>query len=428
MRHSIYTALIASASLLTLAGCDKESNFQFDAEKGRLDCNALSVDFIRTGTRAGVETGDFQVNFIDTKTNTTVESYKYSEMPEYVALPEGDYRAEAVYGDGTLAAEWENPYYKGSSSFSIQPGKITKDVAPIKCTLKNMKVDVEVADETGMDIVGEDVCVTVTAGRASLEFKEEYVDSTGYFKYVEGSRTIVAEFSGTVDDMKISDVRKTYDNAAPGNAYRIIFHVNRPDNTDPGSITTANGEITIDATIQIIPVTEEVDPDSEQKYLEDDMRPTQDPNVDPNPGVDPDPGTEPSGEGPHIEILSEGIVLDQQCEIDGSSRLAFNVTSETGITDFLIVIDSTTLTAEELEGVGLQADLDLVNATGDLQETLEELGFPTGDKVRGQTLCEFDISDFLPLLTLLGEGTHKFNLTITDAGGTTKATIWLHNE
>lgn len=427
MRNLIYTALIAMASMLTLAGCDKESNFQFDAEKGRIDCNAISVDYIRTGTRAGVETGDFRVNFIDTKTNTTIESFLYSEMPEYVALPAGDYRAEAVYGDGTAAAEWENPYYKGSSSFSIEAGKITKEIAPIKCSLKNMKVDVEVADETGMDIVGKDVCVTVTAGRSSLEFKEEYVDSTGYFKYVEGSRTIVAEFSGTVDDMMINDVRKTYDNAAPGNAYRIIFHINRPDNTDPGSITTVNGEITIDATIQIINVEEEVDPDSEQPYLEDDMRPTQDPNVDPNPGTDPDPGTDPSDNGPHIEIKSPGIVLDQECEIDGSSTLAFDVTSETGITDFVIDIDSTTLTPEELEGVGLQAHLDLVNAEGDLKDALEGLGFPTGDKVEGQTKCEFDISGFMPLLTVLGEGTHKFKLSITDAGGTTKATIWLHN-
>lgn len=425
-RLKIQSTLLATTAILSLTCCNKESDFLFDAKTGELDCQSLSVDYIRT-RGADVDVSDFTVNFIDTKSDETVKSYRYADMPEFVALPIGDYKAEAEYGDGSVNAAWENPHYLGSTGFSIEPGKVTTDLDPIKCSLHNMKIDVDVADETGMDIVGEDVCVKVSAGRSNLDYTQEHLHQTGYFKYIEGSRTIVAEFSGTVDGMNISNVRKVYDNAAAGNAYKIVFHVNRPDNTDPGSIGTVGGEISIDATITVIDVTEEVDPGNEDNYLEDDMRPGEDPGKDPDPGTDPNPGTDPKEGGPAIHPETEGLEVDTPFTIFEGATCKFSVSSDSGITAFTINIESDTLTSDTLEGVGLAADLDLINPGG-FADSLSGLGFPVGSEVLNQKECHFDISDFLPLLQVLGPGNHKFNLDITDGEGNTKGTIWLVTE
>ena len=86
-------------------------------------------------------------------------------------------------------------------------------------------------------------------------------------------------------------------------------------------------------------------------------------------------------------------------------------------------IDSEKLSPEELAGVGLAAKLDLVNP-GSLEGALSGLGFPVN--VGGMKNVSFNITGFLPMLNALGEGTHNFILTVTDANGTTVKTLTLH--
>ena len=77
--------------------------------------------------------------------------------------------------------------------------------------------------------------------------------------------------------------------------------------------------------------------------------------------------------------------------------------------------------------MGLASHLDLVNP-GDLKTAIEGLGFPTGSNVLNQPKVTFDISDFMPLLGLLGAGTHNFIIKATDAQGTTTETLILVTE
>ncbi|MDE7096554.1 MAG: hypothetical protein K2O47_03580, partial [Muribaculaceae bacterium] len=179
---------------------------------------------------------------------------------------------------------------------------------------------------------------------------------------------------------------------------------------------------------------EAVEPADE--ILVDDMRPVEGPADDPDkddpnkkdPNED-DPNKDPKPEknAPTISPTSKGLELGVCYDVAEGSSVAFTVTSETGITEFKINIDSTTLTKEELEDVGLSADLDLINP-GEFEEPLTNLGFQTGDAVKGQTECKFDISGFVPMLMMLGPGEHKFNITVSDANGTANGTIWLKNE
>lgn len=199
MRHTIYKGIVSATAILMLAGCDKESSFLTDTENGQLDCKALNVGYINGQTRAtGVDINDFTVNFINTSTGKTERSFKYSEMPEIVTLPVGDYKAEALFGDNPVA-DWDAPYYLGNSEFSIQAGKITDDIKPVECTLSNIRISVNV-DDLGLGILGDDVKIVVRAGNeGELTFDKTTSGKSGYFRYVENSNTITAVFSGTVD-------------------------------------------------------------------------------------------------------------------------------------------------------------------------------------------------------------------------------------
>lgn len=416
---------------MSLAGCDKETQFRMNPGEGQLNCESLSVDYINRGkTRADVKVGDFTVNFVNTTTNEVARSFKYSEMPEIVALPVGSYRAEAEYGDNPIA-EWEDPYYTGNTTFGIEEGKITDDIAPIECTLSNIKVKVNVND-LGLGILEDDIRVIVSAGEeGELVYNASTNDKAGYFRFVEGSHTIVAEFIGTVDGVEV-DQTVSYDDVVEGRSYNLNFEINRPDNMDPGSIVITDSGITLDATITIVDETHEVDPNEpDDDILKDDMRP-----VEGGSETGEEPGDDPAGKGPEIipygfelgvpyHITAEKIT-DEEGNEQYVTPVKFTVTSETGFTEFKINIDSTTLTPDELNGAGLGADLDLINP-GEFEEGLSGLGFPVKDEVDGQTECNFDISGFIPLLNILGSGTHKFNLTVSDSNGTTKGTVWLEN-
>lgn len=423
MRHNIYSILLAASAICALPSCDKESAFSMKPGEGQLNCDALSVDYINRGrnTRAAnVEIGDFNVNFVNTDTEEVERSFKYSEMPEIVALPAGTYRAEAEYGGNPIAA-WEDPYYTGNSTFGIEVGKVTNDVDPIECTLSNIKVSVYVND-LGQDLLGDDVKVIVKAGsEGELTYDASTNNKAGYFRYVDGSKTIAAEFVGTVDGVEV-DQTVLYDDVEEGNSYTLNFQINRPDNMNPGSITITDSGITLDATITKVDETKKVDPNEpDEDLIKDDMRPSEGGN-----GEEPGPGTDPVNQGPTVNPTSEGLELNKVLDVANGGEVKFNVSSETGITEFKININSTTLTPDELESVGLSADLDLVNP-GDFEESLNKLGFPTGDDVVGKTSIDFDISQFIPLLNMLGSGEHTFTLTVSDANGTTTAKIILKN-
>lgn len=435
--NKIYST-IALAAVLGLTACEKESSFLFNEGEGQLNCETLSVDYINSGREVragGVNVNDFDVNFVKVENGveTTVKSYSYGEMPQVVSLPKGNYKAVASYGDNPIAA-WESPYYLGNTSFVIKEGEITNDVDPVECQLSNIRISVNI-DDLGLGLLGPDVKVVVTAGNEGmLTYTESTNHTPGYFRYINGSQTIVASFSGTVDGVYVDNVRRYYDNANAGNAYGVTFTVTKPDNVEPGNINITDGGIQIDATITVVDQNQVVKPGEQEEILEDDMRPEEEPQIPENPenpddpGTEPDPGTDPEPvvKGPKIIATAPGLKLNQRYELVSSEAtpVSFKVTSETGISEFKIIIESNKLTPDELKGVGLTDELDLINP-GTYAEALTGLGFKNGDEVLGKKECSFDISNFVPLLMALGTGEHKFIITVGDSEGTTTDTLWL---
>lgn len=290
MKNKIYTISAAVVVLVGMSACDKENSFDFKDGEGLLNCESLSVDYVGSNSqvRAGnIDIDNFNVYFVNEK-NEMVKEFIYSQMPALVSLPTGSYKIVADYGDNPVQG-WDAPYYYGisESSFVIDADKITDNVAPVVCKLNNIKITVNI-DDNGLGLIGEDAMVAVSVGDGGQLTYAKGETKTGYFKYAEGSNTITATFSGTVNGEKIEGVSKTYTNAAPGNAYTIDFTVVKPENKDDGSIIIGGGSesgIDIDATITIIDENYQAEnPDKPYDTVIEDMisRPTGEPDDEGN--------------------------------------------------------------------------------------------------------------------------------------------------
>ncbi len=435
----ITNIFVSTALAIGAVSCASEAPFNAGEEAngyGRVLTSSLAVQVQEAQTRAeNVDVKDFTVKFFKTTDNETpVQQYTYKDMPEIVTLPAGaDYKVIADfggnYGEGKSAA-FNAPYYYGESNeFTVSVDKIVDNLDPIKCKLSNVKVSVNF-DEALVNAMTETSMVTVEVGEnGSLDFTKKTTDN-GYFAYVEGSTTLTATFVGSIDEVETKEI-KTYKDVKPGTHYKITFRLHKPDPTGTGNVTTGDDEessIAVDAAVEISDLGGEdgydVTPDEEILLDDESERPTEDedPNTPDDPNNPDDPNTPPVSSGGPVITAKEPINLDDWNDVVDGLVCELHVVSETGITKFEVDIDSTTLTPEELEGVNLDAHLDLVDS-GDMAEVLTGLGLPAN--VGGMKEVDFSITGFLPMLSVLGPGEHKFILTVADDSGETVRTLKL---
>lgn len=429
----IVAMMFAALVAVGMTSCDKENPFEpnpgGDAE-GQVSFKKMMVEVQNeenivnapAATRAAVDVNSFIVTVTDTRTLTAAWTGTYGEMPEVMTLPVGSYEVK-VNSAYNPDADWESPYFEGSQSFAITDGAITV-VDPVVCKLANVKVTV-IFDPKLKAKMGDDCKVTVVAcERGRLEYGKEETRS-GYFKYiaVEGNQpTLIATFSGTVDENQEDNFR-TYTELKPGNHYKITYTLKGVEPDVPDQTGTVNPGVYVDATVTNVDMTIDVDPGED--ILPDDGRPGEDSDDPVNPPVIPDDPDAPAptisaNEGIQLGTYPDGIVPNVYTS---GMQVEISVHSEAtgGITGFEVDIISDTLTPSELEAVGLTDHLDLVNP-GQFAESLSGLGFPVN--VGGQNdPSVMKLTDFMPLLSVLGPGTSNFVLKVTDANGTTTKTL-----
>lgn len=428
-----YINILLSALFLTLLGaCSKET--PFDNEEplsyGMLRTSALDVSLNSEYGPRNVKNrqlrsqaphvDDFYVEFFKDGNSEPEAAYKYSDMPEIVTLPVGNYIARASHGSNPEAA-WEEPYYMGeSSSFEIVADQITDVVEPIVCKFANVRVSIDFDPKLKL-AMGPDCKVTVVVGeKGSLDFTVNDVERSGYFAFVENSTTLAAHFSGTVDGAPASET-KAYKDVKPGTHYKITFRLHDAGEEDPGSIG-GDDIIVVDASLAEEDMNASVD--SGETVITDDMRPQEE---EPDQPDVPNPPTQ-DGDGPSITAKAP-INIDSDNKLVEGMEVVLNIHSDSGIKSFTVRIDSNILTPGELAQVGLPATLDLVNPDPEYASVLDDLGFPTyvGDKKD----VEFDMSEFVPVIIAVSgdkKGIHNFILTVSDASGTTVKTLKLYND
>ena len=350
-----------------------------------------------------VDTGDFTVQIYPAQGNDTLE-WKYREMPEIVTLQVGEYNL-AVFSHEVQPAEWEHPYYYADKAFTIEENRVTQ-LDTVVCTLQNIKVTVTYSEDL-KSFMGDDCQVTVDIGSGSLDFSQTETRA-GYFRSDSESNLLIATFTGTIDGYEEVN-RIQVDNVKAGEWRKIHYDIKRPE---PGSET---GGVTPSVTLDASCVT-----------IDHEGHVTIDEEIIPDPSDPGTPDPEPSGAP---QITSETIALGTPVTVTEGMQVVVDIisTDKDGLTQLTVDIESPTLTPEELSGMGLSAHLDLVNP-GALKEAIEGLGFPTEGNVLHQPKVTFDISQFMPLLGLLGAGTHNFIITATDAQGTTTESLILVTE
>lgn len=415
----LYIFTLAAAAMIA-TGCSKEDPFtgSTDEAEGQILKSAIAVDMkvdetVRKNirTRADVSLDDFTVIFTKPGSETPVKKYKYSDMPDVVTLPAGDYTCTATYGENRIA-EWESPYFLGvSDSFTVNPYEITSYVAPIECRLNNIKVTVEF-DPLLKSRMSQDSYVEVKVGANSgLNFTltETEAGKAGYFMHTAES-TLVATFNGKIDGVNAVETKSMKD-VAKGNHYKITFKLHEHSGDPTGD---SDAEIKIDANVTVTDIERNVDI-ADEPLLDDTDRPTEGEPENPD---DPKP---PVVSGPEVKA-EDPINLEEVNNVNQNSHVVLNITSETGITEFKVNIIS-----DDLAGM-VPEELDLVTPGQNL-ELLQSLGLLADGKttVNGEKNVKFDVSGFMVMLCALGtDKDHTFKLIVGDASGIVIKELKLH--
>ena len=470
MKNIINILLISLLALFTLNSCDDPVYPQFANGEGKLSTATLKVSVltdpeVKVDRSNDEDVSTYTVNIIQKSTSNIVNTWKYSEMPEIITLPVGDYKVE-VFNAAVKDAEWDAPYYYASKDFSIVKNEIT-EIGTITCKLANVKVTIKYTDELKALIgEGKDVKVNVAIGElGSLDFGYGETRS-GFFRYVPTSTTLVATFSGTVDGFFMSEF-KVLEDIAAGQHRIITFGVKQaPDpEQEYGMIGTSglvlNAKVTrIDLTINVPAGEEPIDPDdmlsvgsknvkvtatnswiasSDQMWCTlsatSGAKGTNDVTINATENSSDQARTAKvtfvmgnisqvvtvtqaaKGSATSPTITSSTLNLDAVNPITDGMVAKVDIIAPNGIAHLNVTIESPSLTPDDLKDVGLSDKFDLAYP-GEFSEPLSSLGFPTGDKVINQKSLVFDIT---PFMGLLGQfpGEHHFIIKVEDNNGET---------
>lgn len=396
----LYYLFYLCAVLTGLTGCDREK-VEYAAGNGEPQMvsvnlkNCINVQVTEAPVmRAATNTEEYIVSLYK-EDHTLVESWIYKEMPDLVSVLSGNYYLKAM--SHQLKPKDTKAYFEGTSEvFSINPGVVT-EVAPIVCEMKNIKVIISF-DEALKKFLGTDVTVTVVVGQERQEYSdiEEAINNPVYFAPTEGDITVVyVLFDGTVDNYK-ENFTKSYSTTS-GKAVTINFTLkNVSDDVieDSGLVSLKMAVdlsvISIDKHYNIVMI-EEIIPEEEE-------------------GGEGEDKTQPTVVGRGFNIKEA-----QTVPADGVMTCIVDITASNRLAHLEVTIDSEVLTEDELAAVGLKKSFDLAYP-GELENALGENGlkFPVSNQVIGQKSLEFNITNFIPLLNILGAGTHNFIIKATD--------------
>ncbi len=377
-------------------------------------------------SRSTIDLSNFIVDVAKTD-GTPAASWKLNAMPSLPTFPVGDYTVTVRSHDVEPAA-WNAPYFLGSQSFSITKGQLTS-VETVVCKLANIRVSVDFDKKllaaSGNNGADFKITVTSTPGNTLTFTPEE--NRSGYFEATEGLSTMSVVFTGTVSG-SLENTTAVLTNVTAGQHRHITMSLK----TNPNRPADETGNIKVDG--EGVNVDFSVKQEDMTANLEVEETPG---NADDRPGQEVGGGDEPTLPTPSegkVEISGGESFPDfnrtYNCDEYGpeTKPAIINITAEKGIKALHVTIDSSTLSADELSGVGLAAKFYLDTAMGynddthtydiDLTEALTNLKFPIKENVVAKTEVEFNITNFMPLLVMLGEGNHNFILTVTDADGT----------
>lgn len=384
--------VLALAALVTLsAGCRRTISVDSsDMGTFALNLEYDKSDYIDIPTKSDVDVSTFSI-LLKKSDGTPVQKWdSYTQMPSTVTLAPGEYSIEAMTPDSEPAA-FEQPVYRGETSFTIESGKMT--TVEVVCALDNVKVTVNLGQSFVDEVKDYSITVRAMDYNKSLVFTQDEVNGAraGYFYvspleiHIIGKRAL--DGSEVNDIQVINDVNKRD---------HLILNLNARATGDVGSLT-----ITIDYD------TNDRDEDIEVPGFPDD------------PVVDPEP--EPDKDLPKIEFSCEEEVTftDEQA---ASAVVDITIKAVNGIENLFVEIQAPTL-LELLAGLGLggavaSGNWDIANIEDPaLAEFLGGLGlYNAQDPIKGKDEHMFPIGSFMALMPAQDDP-YPFQIKVIDSKG-----------
>ena len=412
MKRSIITILAAAA---VLAGCKQT---KVEENKGYFVLQSVTADAdlneVNVSTKAmPSELADINTFVVKIESNLEgggTQTYNYKDiLDQAIELPTGSYRITAGSPAGKAAA-WDQPLFEGTQNFTVVAGATSP--VNVKCSLSNTMVSIKCTDTFKTELQEFNIKVSATdndfltwskTGKENSDALAAELSKDGYFSaselyvQIDGKREIdgsTAALTYVVKNVHPKDhIILNLDARVTGQVQQITLAVD-------GTVNDRTENIVVGG-FEEIPIPDPIDP-------------TPDPNPDPQP--DPSLPAKPSlvwEANPTFaltELKSEGMSVEITVNVPGKVK------------DFLIDVKSD---CAEFEGViksmtGDGLTMDLVNNAN--LSSLNELGIPTGDSVKGKETVPFTLSSLLPMILLYNpevNSYHTFTLKVTDEAGQT---------
>ena len=356
----------------------------------------MDTENIDSETRAeGVDIDSFDV-VITNQAGQSVMSFKYGERPtEPIALDGGVYNITMV-SQQMVGAEWEAPVY-GAEREVIITRKQTTTVSDIVCKLRNIKVSVAYAADIKEQLDPEYTSMTVALGDSSLVYGIDEVRG-GYFAPVAVENTLKLTFKcryvdGDKDIIMTNEISGV--KAAQWRKINVVVQHAADGSTNVGiqcDTWTYDEEVVFDTTAYLF-----------EEVLVDD---TDLPVI--------------NFEG---HDLAEPFELtDEMFDAEGQflKNINVDITAKSAIQSIVVKASSDNVEFMAAYDDVMPWEVDICGGTVS-NTVLKLMGYPTDAKGATSTRIKFGAqADMLRTY----EGTHSFEITVTDAnGGKTTATL-----
>lgn len=416
MKRSIITILAAAA---VLAGCKQT---KVEENKGYFVLQSVTADAnlneVNVSTKAMpselVDINTFVVKIESNLEGGGTQTYNYKDiLDRAIELPTGSYRITAGSPAGKAAA-WDQPLFEGTQNFTVVAGATSP--VNVKCSLSNTMVSIKCTDTFKTELQEFNIKVSATdndfltwskTGEESSDALAAELSKDGYFSaselyvQIDGKREIYGSTAALTYVVKNVHPK---DHIILNLDARVTGQVQPNTLAVDGTVNDRTENIVVGG-FEEIPIPDPIDP-------------TPDPTPDPNPDPQPDPSLpakpslvwEANPTFALTELKSEGMSVVITVNVPGKVK------------DFLIEVESD---CAEFEGVirsmtGDGLTMDLVNNAN--LSSLNELGIPTGDSVKGMETVPFTLSSLLPMILLYNpevNSYHTFTLKVTDEAGQT---------
>ena len=422
---NIYAVLALIA--LCLSSCEMknelEGKYNLKNDEGLLTLDLVNKTQATPTTKAEstsltdeLDVNTYKVEIVDNATEAVVRSFaSYAKLKEALPLvvPVGNYKIVAK--SGVLQDASRTPYFEGSSSIEVKQGMESK--AEVLCKSATVKVSLNVSDEF-LSMFADDYVFTVSNGIGGVIYVKKEDLGSIYLSIPNGATSIkivakVTEKETGRDIETIYTVTKPDEEGLEGgDSFNVtVKPVEEGEDPEDPDVTPSDPklgiQLDIDLTMDETGITVKVPTE-----LIEESKPEE-----PDQPTEPD---QPAEDGPTIEGAPR--IIEVTKESAAGLTVIVNMEASAGIKNLYVTIKSDNEGFEStIAGMGLGDKFDLANP-GELEKVLggslsDMSGIGLIDPsvpIKGQTTFKFNITDFVPMLSLFGEGNHSFVIQLAD--------------